>query len=245
MSTICKNCATVFDGNFCYNCGQSANVHRLDIHFLWHDIQHGLFHFDGGILYSVKQLLIRPGNTIREFIEGKRIKHFQPLSLVIVLATIYGALYHYFHINVIVAPADNDPGMDYEKVNEWLATHFAWTTLATIPFYTIGTCIAFRKQGYNFAEYFVLNAFKGTQRLFVHIALFPLLYCFNGTVHIAKIMSVFYLIDLLLILWTNIQFFNTLSKTKAFLLSLLSHIIFFITFFITLVIGVLVYGMFK
>jgi len=241
MSSICKNCSNQFTGHYCNNCGQSGDVHRLDLHFLWHDVRHGLFHFDEGILYSIKQLLLRPGNTIRDFINGKRKRHFAPLSLVIVLAGLYGILYHYFHINPIVVPSDDDSGIDYEKVNEWLATHYAWTTLATIPFYTLGTFIAFRKQGYNVAEYFVLNAYKASQRLAVHIILFPLLYCYNHTPAITTIMYILYCVDLVLIFWTNIQFFNNISKIKAFLLSLLSHVIFLVTLFIVLVFIILIF----
>jgi hypothetical protein len=41
----------------------------------WHDVQHGLFHFDKGMYYSAKELYWRPGHSIREFIEGKRVSH--------------------------------------------------------------------------------------------------------------------------------------------------------------------------
>ena len=40
-------------------------------------------------MYSGKQLFTRPGHAIREFIEGKRIKHLKPISLVIVLALVF------------------------------------------------------------------------------------------------------------------------------------------------------------
>ena len=96
MTTTCKNCNQSFEGHFCNNCGQSAKTHQINFQFLWHDIQHGLFHFDNGILYTSKQLFTRPGNTIREFIEGKQVRHFKPFSLVIVLATVYGLLIHFF-----------------------------------------------------------------------------------------------------------------------------------------------------
>ncbi|MEO8862184.1 MAG: hypothetical protein ABI358_12210 [Ginsengibacter sp.] len=32
----------------------------MNFHFLWHDVQHGLFHFDKGVLYTTKQLFTRP-----------------------------------------------------------------------------------------------------------------------------------------------------------------------------------------
>ncbi|MCC9071080.1 DUF3667 domain-containing protein [Flavobacterium sp. F-65] len=242
MNVICKNCKQHFKGHYCSNCGQPAETHKLDFHFLMHDIQHGLMHFDKGVLYSARQLFTRPGDSIRDFIEGKRIKHFKPISLVVILATLYGFLYHYFHINPIIDTSgdETDAVFNFKNVNEWMATHFSWLTLATIPLYTLGTYIAFKKQGYNYIEYFILNTFKASQRLFAHLALFPLLYYFNGTPHIKTVIGSLYVLDVILIYWTNMQFFNKLTKTKAFLLSVLSHFIFLISFFIILVIIALI-----
>ncbi|HSN47575.1 MAG TPA: DUF3667 domain-containing protein, partial [Flavobacterium sp.] len=210
------------------NCGQSVETYRINFHFLWHEIRHSLFHFDEGILYSGKQLFTRPGHTIREFIEGKRINHFKPMSLVIVLASLYGLLYHYFHISFVETTIQNstETGIDLLKFNEWVGTHYAWTTLLMIPLYTIGTGIAFRKQGYNIVEYFIMNTFKASQKLFVHLALFPLLYLFNGTPTMRTLSIIIYSIDVVFIYWTNAQFFNKMSLIKSLLLTLLSQLIF-------------------
>lgn len=229
MNLSCKNCDQNLRGNYCNNCGQSAETHRLNFHFLWHDIQHGLFHFDKGVLYTSKQLLIRPGASIREFLEGKRVKHFKPLSLVVILATIYGLLYHYFHINMFdqvdLINSPNEKAF-IEKYNEWMSTHFAWATLISIPFYTLATYITFRKQGYNFIEHLVLNSFLAAQRLIVHIIAFPLIYIYNGTPNMGKILIITALIDFSFMVWGYIQFFNKITKVKAFLLSILSYVIF-------------------
>lgn len=234
MEIICKNCHHVFIGHYCNNCGQPAETHKINAHFLWHDIQHGLLHFDKGILYTFKQLFTRPGNSVRDFIEGKRVKHFKPLSLVVVLATLYGALYHFFGVRLISADT-TDSRIDYLEINEWVAHHFSWITIAIIPIFTLGTYICFRNQGYNFFEYFILNTFKASQKLFAHIITFPIVYCFNETPYARKATLLLYGIDLILIFWTNIQFFNKMSKTKAFFLSVLSHFIFLIIFFSLLI----------
>ncbi|MDA6068908.1 DUF3667 domain-containing protein [Flavobacterium sp. AC] len=240
MEIICKNCHQTYKGHYCNNCGQPAETHKINGHFLWHDIQHGLLYFDKGILYSLKQLFTRPGDSVREFIEGKRVNHFKPLSLVVILATLYGVLYHYFNINSLSNTANND--FNYNKFNEWMSTHFSWITIAIIPLFTIGTYICFRKQGYNFVELFVLNTFKASQKLFSHLLLFPLLIYYNGTPEIQKATSFIYAIDIVLTMWTNIQFFNKISKIKAFFLSVLSHIIFLICFLIIMAIILIVTG---
>jgi len=242
MRVTCKNCQQVYTGNYCNNCGQSTETHKINGHFLWHDLQHGLFHFDQGILFSLKELFTRPGHTIREFIEGKRVRHFKPLSLVVLLATFYGFLFHYFHIHYL--QNDSNDTFDYEHLSEWITTHFSWVTIATIPLYTIGTYTVFRNQGYNFFEFFVLNTFKASQRLFVQILTFPILFYFSSTNHLQQFSFITYLIGIILIFLTNIQFFNKMSKTKAFFLSIISHIIFLICFTIVFAAILLITGNF-
>lgn len=238
---ICKNCDTIYEGNFCNICGQPAETHKLNVHFIWHDIQHGLFHFDKGIYYSAKELYLRPGHSIREFIEGKRIKHFKPISFVLVLATVYGLLYHLFEINLFTTGKEEIPKLNLD-INDWIAKHFSWLTLATIPLYTLGTYASFKNQGYNYIEYFVLNTFKASQRLILHIVTFPILYHFNGTPTIKAFISVLYAIDIILIYWTNFQFFDRLSKIKVLALTILSHLIFLMTLIFVLTIIILLVG---
>ena len=63
----CKNCNHQFEGKFCNNCGQSADIHRLDYKSLFKDLRKNfLKYFHGGIFYSAVQLCKRPGDTIRE-----------------------------------------------------------------------------------------------------------------------------------------------------------------------------------
>jgi hypothetical protein len=229
MIITCKNCNHQFEERYCGNCGQPADTHKMNVHFLWHDIQHGLFHFDSGILYTVKQLFTRPGNAIREFIEGKRVRYFKPLSFVVILATVSGLLYHSFHVTVVSefnVSGTPDAKDTIEKINEWVVNHFSLITLLTLPFYTVGSFLAFKKQGYNFVEHLVLNAFLAGQRLVFHIAAFPVIYFYSATPGIAVIKQLINLVDFILIAWGYATFFNKLPKLTAILLTLLSFIIF-------------------
>lgn len=146
---VCKNCSNEVSGNFCSNCGQRTNTHKLNMHFVLHDLQHGLFHFDKGILYTAKELLTRPGHTIREYLEGKRVRHFQPLSFVIVLATFYGLLYHYLifnHINATLIDPQDDITGGSGKIVTWMTEHFAFDCLFLIITTTLVSYFIFKKQ---------------------------------------------------------------------------------------------------
>lgn len=247
MDITCKNCGQKYIGHYCNNCGQPAATHQLNFHFLWKEIQHDLLHFNEGIPYSAKQLFTRPGHSIREFIEGKRVRHMKPISLVLLLAALYGFLYHYFDIsfNDVSKNYSSENGIDNVKLNDWVGSHYPWVMLFTIPLYTIGTCIAFKKQGYNVVEYLILNTYKASQRLLVHIALFPVLYYYNGTHTMQTLSIIIYLLDLVLIFWTNRQFFNKLSIKKILILTLLSQILFLISLITIILISVLVYPSFS
>jgi|GEM_PF-1145896 len=46
---ICKNCGNEVFNNFCNRCGQRADTHKLNMHFILHDLEHALIHFDKAI----------------------------------------------------------------------------------------------------------------------------------------------------------------------------------------------------
>jgi hypothetical protein len=233
MPTTCKNCEHVFEGKFCNNCGQEADVKRLDFKFLRHKIQDLVFkYFHKGILYTIKQLYSRPGHTIREYIEGRRVKHFEPIALLVTIATLYGLLYSYFHINPFFdASVSNNPTdtIDFTKVNDWMSNHFSLASCILLPLYAIGSFIAFRKQGYNFVEHLFLNTFLASQRLILRLVALPLMVIYNGTKSMHTLTDILVLFDIILIAWAYCQFFNKISKVKSLLLSIVSYLIFFIS----------------
>ena len=229
----CKNCNNLFEGNFCNQCGQSADTQRLDFKFLVKHLNKNLFKlFHKGIFYTSRQLFARPGHSIREYIEGKRVNHFEPIGLLITFATLYGVLYHLFDINMFSGVSDNtfDGKLDFRSVGNWITDHFAVVTLLFVPVYSIGSFLSFRKQGYNFYEHIYINTFLASQRLLIRIASFPLLVITDGTENIFIVRDLLVLADVVLMLWSYTQFFNKVKRIKAILLSLLSYAIFFVIF---------------
>lgn len=242
MQVTCKNCGLTYSGHFCSNCGQPAATHKLNLHFIWHDIQHGFFHFDKGVLFTAKELFTRPGDSIREFIEGKRVKHFKPISLVIILATLYGLLRHLFHFSILDKNAVSEiQGVDYENLNEWISHHYSWIILLSIPMFSVASFVVFRKQGYNFIEHFVLNSYMASQRLIFRIAIFPVIKYFSQSENVTLFVDFLMLMDIVFIFWSYITFFQNLSKGKAFLFSIYTYLLFLVVFFIVLLIGVLAF----
>ena len=86
---ICKNCGHDFEGNFCPNCGQSAHTQRIDYKYLANEIPQSIFKLNRGFLYTIKELSLRPGQSIRGFVEGKRKPYYQPLPFLFITSAIY------------------------------------------------------------------------------------------------------------------------------------------------------------
>ena len=76
----CLNCGTPLVGNHCHNCGQAAHVHKTIAAF-FHDLLHGVFHFEGKIWRTVPMLAFKPGRLTREYIDGRRASYVSPIAL--------------------------------------------------------------------------------------------------------------------------------------------------------------------
>ncbi|GHN02090.1 hypothetical protein WSM22_35790 [Cytophagales bacterium WSM2-2] len=229
----CKNCSNNFEGKFCNECGQPASTHDLNFHFLVHDIQHGLFHLDKGFLFTIKELFTRPGHMIREYLRGKRVSHFKPVSLILILAGAYGLLSHFFHIDILngtfhVSGSKEEEEEIKQRVSElsdWVASHYALVSLLSLPVFTLGIFIGFWKKGYNLAEYFVLNAYLTGQHLLIHILFFPVIYLLNATSWQESFNVFLNTIIVIVTLWTLLQFFDHLKKWTIIWRTVMSFLI--------------------
>ena len=65
----CANCGRAIDGveqKFCPACGQPTPAPRIDWRFMRHELEHSVLQMDRGILYSLKELMLRPGRLMRD-----------------------------------------------------------------------------------------------------------------------------------------------------------------------------------
>ena len=76
----CLNCGTVLIGSHCHACGQAAHVHRT-LGAFFHDLMHGVFHFEGKIWRTLPLLAWNPGRLTREYIDGRRASYVSPIAL--------------------------------------------------------------------------------------------------------------------------------------------------------------------
>ena len=76
----CLNCGACLRGEYCHSCGQRVHVHRT-ISAFFHDLLHGVFHFEGKIWRTLPMLALHPGRLTRDYIDGKRASFISPVAL--------------------------------------------------------------------------------------------------------------------------------------------------------------------
>jgi hypothetical protein len=201
----CKNCANIFSGHYCSHCGQDAHTGKIDSHFLIHEIQHGLLHVDKGILYTIKELFIRPGHALRAFIGGKRVKHFKPLSFLIIIAGLDAFVNHYLHLSALVPAAAKNKHVDglIGIVNEWSAKHYILLMLLHLPLLSYVFYLFFRKYKMGYLEHLVINCYLSGQKILIRLLLLPLLYLNIGWSIVNNVV-----IPIGFTIWTYTQFYQ-------------------------------------
>jgi hypothetical protein len=242
-ATTCKNCTHDFEGNYCNNCGQTAHTHTMDWHYVWHEVEHGVLHVDKGLLFTIKELFIRPGQTIRAFIAGKRITYFKPVAMVIFLATIYGFLYHYFDVKAL-APVNSSEGkakaMELAMQN-WMTSHYTLVVLLMIPLYALSSKIAFYKAGYNYVEHLALNSFLAGMKVTFQILLFPLLYMWQKSKNIELVLTLSFVQDLVVTIYVYASFFNKFRiGTRIFRIFLSYIVLLLMSLLVGIAVGVVI-----
>ncbi len=88
----CLNCGTGLIGSHCHACGQPAHVHKT-ISAFFHDLAHGVFHFEGKIWRTLPMLAWHPGRLTREYIDGRRASYVSPIALFLFIVFLTFALF--------------------------------------------------------------------------------------------------------------------------------------------------------
>ena len=230
--TICTNCNFEITEKYCSNCGQAATLKRIDKHYISHEVQH-LLHFEKGLFYTIKQLLLRPGLTVREFIDENRSKHMKPFPFLILTSVLYTVIAHFFHADEIYNEREK---LLFESsavgdIQHWVQTHYGYANIFMGIFIAMCVRLFFRKYKYNFFEITVLICFvMGQGMLFLTFeALFVGLITKQAFIFILTAVSLIYPT------WAIGQFFDK-RKISSYIKAMFAYLLGYLLFYIAIII---------
>lgn len=145
----CNNCGNDFVGNFCPYCSQRAGVGRVT----WRSVHQGVMDIWGlgtrSLLYTLLQLLLRPGQLIGEYISGKRQVSFPPVKMLFIVALIYSAVVYWFFPSVLGIDIEKPAEGPLNAFDEWARSHYSWSSLLMSIFAIVPTWVMFRNSPRN------------------------------------------------------------------------------------------------
>jgi len=232
----CKNCEQhITDtAKYCPNCGQAIELKRIDGQYILQEIG-SVLNFKKGILYTIRELLIRPGQNIRAFINEDRHRLVKPIIFIIVCSLIYTISNQLFHFEDNYVRQEGLENSTIVTIFEWIQKNYGYANIIMGVFIAFWIKIFFKKYGYNFFEILILVCFI--------MGIGMLMYAVFGIIESlteVNLMGIAGIIGLMYSAWAIGQFFDKGKKInyfKGFLSYFLGMMIFF---FAAIILGLLI-----
>ena len=140
----CVNCGNGFVGNHCPHCSQKAGVGKVT----WQSVLQSTAEVWGmnnrSLLYSLWQLMFRPGYFISDYINGKRQVSFPPVKMLVIMGFV-GAIFDYlFSTTSITRKVVKEDSPLVNQYFDWLESSPGWGFLSIMCFFIIPTWCIFR-----------------------------------------------------------------------------------------------------
>lgn len=264
-SSKCLNCDSEVTGNFCNNCGQKTDVHRIAFkHFITHDLFHGIFHLEKGMLFTAKEAIVRPGKAALDYIDGKRIRYYNVFYFILLLIGLNIFINNYYtHASEKYLPK-NEIKTDftiknkttsenkkleikiqdvYTKMNHFVTDNKKILLFCFVPLFALNGFLLFRKRRLNFSEHFIIAGitFLGILLLTTFdsiLAFFEFTTNFDFIAHCSSFITPFAIFAL--VTFSYYQTFKDFYKKRTFSLRMflfISLIIIELLLFLFLLIG--------
>jgi hypothetical protein len=162
---------------YCGHCGQKANPEKISFSFIARELFHFFTHLEKGFLFTSFQMVIHPGQTAKNFIDGKRKNYQPPISYFLIWTTIYILLLYFvegmFGKNTVINYRDYFGSSIATKM---AISHLSIVLTVIIPFQALYLFLLVTKRSYNYFETMVATIYSlGTiiqfQFVFVLVAL--------------------------------------------------------------------------
>lgn len=226
-SIICSRCGSEMKGKFCSNCGQAKTVKRIDGTYILSEIA-SVLNFNKGILFTLRELLLRPGPSIQKFILEDRNRLVKPILFIIVCSLVYTILQQVLNFEDGYVNYSFDTDTTSSFMFTWISNNYGYTNILISLFIALWIKVFFRKQVYNYFEILVVLCFvMGTGML---------IFSFWGIVDSLinfKIIDKGFFIGVVYISWGIGQFFNGNTIGNSFK-GFLSYMLGFLSFALTI-----------
>ncbi len=204
----CLNCGHTIKEKFCPACGQKTDTHKLDWHYIIHEVPHSFFHLEKGFLLTLKELTVRPGFAIRDFLDGRRARYFKPFTYLVLLGTIVGLINLYSPVAMGLANDEKTVHL-VESIRSFMGKYYTLVNVALIPFQSFIVWIFHRRER-NYVEIITINIF-----IVAHLSLLNFLSFMGFVTNSQSVLVLLVLLNFLLNCTYQIWVYSTVYTRRS------------------------------
>jgi hypothetical protein len=200
----CLNCdaATLESARFCHRCGQRTDTARLSFLDIARDLMHTFVNVERGPLAFAWALLTRPGTVAREYVEGRRRRHYGPFATLVVLVGVTALA-----VNLSGFQALSHDGLP-SGPTDLLQRHFNLLLLVQLPLLGCVCAVLFRSARLTLPEHMVLIAYALSVRAVLLALVVPVAYLASAKTVSVEYFYAFWAAWYVYFGWTASQFYS-------------------------------------
>jgi hypothetical protein len=198
---------------------------RIDGTFIWNEIS-SVLNFEKGILFTVRELLLRPGKNIQIFIFEDRNRLVKPIVFLIITSLIYTLAEQYFHFEDGYVNAGEFEETATTTILGWIQNNYGYANILMAIFIAGWIKIFFRKYEYNFFEILILLCYV--------MGIGMLIYTVFGIIESMtniQVLQIGGMVALVYTSWAIGRFFDR-SRKMNYVKGIISYLLGMITFFL-------------
>lgn len=139
--------------HYCSHCGEKALVERITFQFIRDEVLYFFTHLKKGFLFTTLSMIVRPGRTVKNYIEGKRKPYQPPVSYVLIWIAAYILLLYW-----IQKMFGENAAIDYKEyfgpsaTTQFAISHLGLVLVVLIPVQTLYLWLLVTKKYYYYFE---------------------------------------------------------------------------------------------
>ncbi|MBL7827421.1 MAG: DUF3667 domain-containing protein [Saprospiraceae bacterium] len=205
---------------------------RFSTKLVFSEVLDKVLPLDRGVLFTAKELLLRPGEMLRGYLAGKRAKFTKPLQFLLVIGAISLVLFSKSEfergleegIRQGGAPEQEKVMFIQQKMGRFFTDHLTLVMMGIVPFLSLVGRWLYRKQDLNYAEHLVMNSYFVAGCSIISLPAMAALNLMGKNPFYPLVTGLLLLSYLGFYVYTHISFFSGLAKWVAGLKGFLNYL---------------------
>lgn len=159
---ICGRCGVELKDDFCSKCGNPKTLKKIDGKYIFSEIV-SILNFDKGFFFTIRELVLRPGENVKIFIKNDRKRLVRPITYVLFCSLFYTIAQKYLikkdFFEEFGSGYSNALGLKVSalvNIFKWLKMNYGYTTILISIFIGLWIKLFFKKFSYSFFEIMTL-----------------------------------------------------------------------------------------